>query len=130
VKQEPDLVVEADEGSERRKKERKHSDKEVSSIVKQEPRLVVEEELGSEKKKGKKQKEKGLVKLEDGVLEGNGRILNSDVAEQGVADGEKRKNKKKHSKEEGDPKGVTQEEKMAIDSVLNSEKKKEKKRTR
>jgi hypothetical protein len=131
VKQEPDLVVEEGGGSERKKKKNKkekHSDKEVASIVKQEPDLFVEEALESEKK-GKKKKEKDHVNLEENVVEVKGQIVNNGVVEQGVADGDNKRKRKHHSKEEGDPNGV-KAEKMASDGDLNSEKKKQKKRGR
>ncbi|KAK3163411.1 hypothetical protein QOZ80_1AG0003300 [Eleusine coracana subsp. coracana] len=130
VKQEPDLVVEEDVGTERKKKKEKHSDTQLAIVVKQEPGLVVEEELGSEKKSTKK-KEMARVKLEEHMVEMKGQIVSNVVAEQGgVADGEKRRKKKKHSEEEGNSKGVKQEEKMAADSDLDSEKKKKKKKKR
>ncbi|KAK3159880.1 hypothetical protein QOZ80_1BG0052220 [Eleusine coracana subsp. coracana] len=129
VKQEPDLVVEEDVGTERKKKKKeKHSDTQLAIVVKQEPGLVVEEELGSEKKSTKK-KEMARVKLEEQMVEVKGQIVSNGVAEQGgVADGEKRRKKKKHSEEEGNSKGVKQEEKLVADCDLDSEKKKKKKK--
>ncbi|PUZ51584.1 hypothetical protein GQ55_6G199600 [Panicum hallii var. hallii] len=102
--------------------------KEIIAHVKQEP---VDEELLSEKK-SKKKKEKGRVKLEEearDVNEVGGKIVNDGGLEQNVAGGEKKRKKKKHV-EEISSKDVKQEEKMASDGDLDSEKKRKKKRGR